>query len=318
MINNKPPNLESLFESWSAEFSSKMSRVNDLIGGAHKPSVGNYREVLFRNFLRNFLPKDWNISTGFVIGEEGQVSRQQDVIIWKASETLPFLDESEFAIVPQNAVLAIIEVKSLLDRAQLRKALQCLHSPMFHNWRLGSKNNPWKNDDSTHLPHVPFRGIFALNKPKSEPVQMIFEEITKFYADYYPADHYYDIIVKHTDSLRYIHLLDCVCILDNLVIEQRWLSGLRDNTESSEPCFMAWQFENTENSKALAWFLHYLYQEVNRKIVSSEVKKNIDISKGQKAKPFIYRFDSMKSFAVTRPVGLSNGDYFVAKPSFWD
>ena len=197
-MSNKQPNLENLFESWSAEFSSKISRVNDLIGSHHRPSVGSYREVLFRNFLKSFLPKDWNISTGFVIGDEGQVSRQQDVIIWKSSETLPFLNEGDFAIVPQNAVLALIEVKSFLDRKELKNALGCLHSEMFHNWRLGSKNNPWKNDNSTHVQHVPFRGIFALNKPKSEPVQMIFEEITKFYAEYYPSDHYYDIIVRHT------------------------------------------------------------------------------------------------------------------------
>lgn len=317
-MSNQQPNLESLFESWSTEFSSKISRVNDLIGGSHRPSIGNYREVLFRNFLKRFLPKDWIISTGFVIGDNGQVSRQQDVIVWKSIGTLPYLSEGEFAIVPQNAVMALIEVKSNLGRRELRSALECLHSEMFHNWKLGSKRNPWGNDNSTYLPHVPFRGIFAFNKPKTEPIQMIFEEITKFYSDYYPPEHCYDIIVKHIDNLRYIHLIDCVCVLDNIVIEQEQLSGKRNNSNCSEPCFMAWQFKKSENSKALAWFLFYLYREVNRKIVSPEVGKNIDLSKGVKAKPFICRFDSMKSFKITRPVGLSTEDYYIANPSFWD
>ncbi len=255
---NSSPNLTSLFESWSNEFSSQINRVFALIGGRHHYELGSHREILFRNFLRNYLPNHWEVSTGFIIGN-GKVSKQQDVIIWDSSSHMPFLREGEFVIVPKESVMAMIEVKTTIDRKEIKNAFKCLHSEMFHNWRLG-KQNPWTLKEETITNHVPFRGIFAISSMKKNTVEMIYDELLQFYSDYYPAQSRSDIICEHTSDLRYVHLIDSICILDNLSIRQSCLNGEFNNAKVSEPCFIAWKYE-CDKSKALAWFLFKGHRE---------------------------------------------------------
>ena len=287
MKKAEKPDLKQLFISWSGEFSAQVDRVYNLIGGAHHAELGNHREILFRNFLRKYLPKSWNISTGFVIGENGEISRQQDVIIWDAQNFIPYLQEHDFVIVPQQAVYALIEIKTNLSKKELKNALNCLHSPMFNNWRL-AKKNPWPEmNNKQRVVNVPFRGIFALKKQRS--MVGIFDDIIEFYDWYYPSQSRRDIIVEHVQSLRYIHLIDAICVLDNLAIDQYIV-----NLESygSQPCFRAWQFKNRSQSMALAWFLHYMYQEINNKIITQQARESLGISRGEEAKPFMCVFDS--------------------------
>lgn len=311
--------ISRLFESWSQEFQSKVDRVYNLIGGIHHGELGSNRETLFRNYLRSYLPDGWNVSTGFVVGEKGEVSKQQDVIIWHSSRHMPYLRDGEFAIVPLDSVLGLIEVKTSLGKRDLKDALECLHPPMYNNWNLGT-SNPWNPDSGYRSVDVPFRGIFALRRSKRQPVRKIFDQIVSFYRNHYPAKQRGDIIAKHRQHLRYIHLIDCICVLEGISIHQTWLSnGQRDGQRNSVPGFAAWEFSGENPSQALAWFLFYLYREVNRKLVPGHVEEAIRVSRGRRAQPFICRLDGIKDFLPKMAAGeaFSQAETFQAKPGLW-
>ncbi|KKA46002.1 hypothetical protein WN56_02505 [Salinivibrio sp. KP-1] len=104
-----------------------MKRLDYLIGRDHWLSVGNYKEELLRNLLRNLLPKKYEVSTGFILsldqnGNELK-SKQQDIIIWNSNEFSAIFRDDEFVIVPPEACQAVIEVKSTLTKNTLKKAM---------------------------------------------------------------------------------------------------------------------------------------------------------------------------------------------------
>jgi hypothetical protein len=77
---------------------------------------GMYKEAVLKSAIRNFLPKNFDIASGYVIRKTGQrgnheVSKQIDIIIY--DNTYPvFFHKEELAIVTADSVRAIIEVKS--------------------------------------------------------------------------------------------------------------------------------------------------------------------------------------------------------------
>jgi hypothetical protein len=47
----------------------------------HPGEVGSGREEILRRFLRDYLPKRFDVSSGFVFDSEGNISRQLDIIV---------------------------------------------------------------------------------------------------------------------------------------------------------------------------------------------------------------------------------------------
>lgn len=120
-------NISNYFSSHSYELISKMQRLDYLIGRDHWLSVGEYKEELLRNLLRNLLPKKYEVSTGFILsldqnGHELK-SKQQDIIIWNSNEFSAIFRDGNFVIVPPEACQAVIEVKSTLTKETLKKAM---------------------------------------------------------------------------------------------------------------------------------------------------------------------------------------------------
>lgn len=119
-----PPHLSEFHKSISTEFSGTMDRVQHLIGDAHWPSVGPYRENLLKKILQNRMPGSY-ITSGFVVLDT-EVTRQIDIMIVDRSYPL-LLDDCGITIVEPQAVKAIIEVKTKLHhRRQSADALEFL------------------------------------------------------------------------------------------------------------------------------------------------------------------------------------------------
>lgn len=120
--------VSSFFTSYNEELVSKMKRLDLLIGKDHWLSSGTYKEKLVRDSLSSFLPKKFEVSTGFIlaIDENGKEikSKQQDIIIWNSHEYSALFRDDDFVIVPPDACLAVIEVKSKLTNKVLKEALE--------------------------------------------------------------------------------------------------------------------------------------------------------------------------------------------------
>jgi hypothetical protein len=81
------------------------------------------REHALADFLARRLPTAYRVGMGEVIDHQDSYSRQVDVLIFDASRNAAFRDDASL-LIPAEAVLAIVEVKSILTRADLLSALE--------------------------------------------------------------------------------------------------------------------------------------------------------------------------------------------------
>jgi hypothetical protein len=115
-------------------FNSQIDRLSQIIGGAHEPSLGSYKERLLAEVIRNFIPKRYSVGTGFVLfptkanpisrkakkpGEYTApgsiVSKQLDIIVYDGTNYPNIFTDGDFVIVRPESVRAIIEVKGFLN-----------------------------------------------------------------------------------------------------------------------------------------------------------------------------------------------------------
>ena len=111
-------NIKRFQESITKELSLTKDRVRDLIGSANWGEDGMYKEAILRKTISQFLPTNLNIGTGFILrnddnvhGLNGITSSQLDIIIYN-SKTPVIFKEGDFIILTEDAVRAVIEVKT--------------------------------------------------------------------------------------------------------------------------------------------------------------------------------------------------------------
>jgi hypothetical protein len=106
-----------------------LARAGAAVGAArafgsvsHHGLKGQLREIIIRDLLRPLLPADIGIGSGEIISSCDQHSPQQDVVLFDRRIVPPILLEETHGIFPVEAVLFSIEVKSTLNRAELRQS----------------------------------------------------------------------------------------------------------------------------------------------------------------------------------------------------
>jgi hypothetical protein len=124
------------FDALSQGFRGRVNLLQHLIADHHWASVGEHREFLLRDFLRQFLPSRYSVDTGFILfddpddAEESgtdsslRPSTQIDVLIWDSVDYAPHFRAGEFVVVPPGSVMCIIEVKSTLGTRELRDSIR--------------------------------------------------------------------------------------------------------------------------------------------------------------------------------------------------
>lgn len=89
---------------------------------AQRGDIGDFREDALAHFLRQRLPGRYAITSGEIVDTKGTQSGQTDVIIYDAMMTAP-LTRGRNVILPAEALLAVVEVKSTLSLDELRKSV---------------------------------------------------------------------------------------------------------------------------------------------------------------------------------------------------
>lgn len=129
--------LRVLSSSKTAELSSKCNRLNDLIGEKHWLSVGSYKESILRNQLRESIPSNFTVGTGFTLSYQKEppagkpvkkISKQVDILVWESARHAPLFRDGEFSIIPAHACRAAVEVKGNLTNKALKEGLENLDS----------------------------------------------------------------------------------------------------------------------------------------------------------------------------------------------
>lgn len=86
---------------------------------------GALREILIADLFRPLLPTDIGVATGLVISSfHNKQSAQQDIVLFDRRILPPLLFERGLAIIPVEAALVTVEVKSCLSATELKKAIE--------------------------------------------------------------------------------------------------------------------------------------------------------------------------------------------------
>jgi len=88
----------------------------------HNQLKGNQAEALLRKFLNDHLPKRFSAGSGFIIDANDNVSKQTDVLVYDAYNCPVYRTDENAGIYPSDNVAAVVEVKSVLDKARLQEA----------------------------------------------------------------------------------------------------------------------------------------------------------------------------------------------------
>ena len=121
--------FRTVARSYTALFRAQQDHIYQLLGSAQNYSSGIFRESLLRNFLATVLPRSISVDSGFVYGfEQIENSRQIDILVWDSGRHAAVYQSQEFVIVPPEAVIAAISVKTTLNKADLVESLENLLS----------------------------------------------------------------------------------------------------------------------------------------------------------------------------------------------
>lgn len=264
-----------LLHSWSEELLSATDRIHYLIGNRHQLTKGSYREALLRRLLRRVLPDRFRVSTGFIYRWSEQPTRQLDIVVWDAQRCSALLEEGELAILSVESVAAIIEVKSILNAAELRDALALLSPPWWVNWRYTSQSS--RAGLVQQVPDVPFRGVFAFTSDfgSGGTTSSIFSELTEFYRERFGEDA--KNALEHSgEDLRWINMVDAICVADGPSLEQTHVMVECEHGSYNAPGFAAYGQHPTGARVSIGRFCMYLLRHLTGWFGAEAARKTLD------------------------------------------
>ena len=124
-----------------------------------------FRENIINKVIRPFLPFCYGISGGEAFDNQGNVSKQLDIVIYDAvfSYTVPYIDN--FIQFPCESIYGNIEVKSMLNKEEFNKAIENISSLKSlsrkgtHSWQVTPQVSIQINGKPNENNRNPYFGI---------------------------------------------------------------------------------------------------------------------------------------------------------------
>lgn len=128
-----------------------------------RSDIGAARELPLKQFLSEHLPRRYSVGSGEVVDYLGHQTGQLDLIIYDGASTCPLMNlDNGDVLLPAEALLATIEVKTTLTEPELSKAIKGISA--VHNLRPWGKAWHGSRLDGEHAidrqPRV-FTSVFA-------------------------------------------------------------------------------------------------------------------------------------------------------------
>jgi hypothetical protein len=115
-------NVAEIFDEIAKKMRSDFDETRKASG--HSGFKGESFEEHFKSFLKKYLPKSLDVSTGMLVDTKGNSSRQLDVIISDGLKTPIFYSSGERRVIPVEGAYVVIEVKANLDTKELANAFK--------------------------------------------------------------------------------------------------------------------------------------------------------------------------------------------------
>jgi len=114
--------MVNYFRLVSDELLLKLNQSKQFIK-KHNPTIGILTEEILRSFLKNYLPKSISVEQGFILSQNGEMSKQCDILIYDSNYYAPFYRINDIVVVPADSVIAVIEVKTTLTKQIFHNAI---------------------------------------------------------------------------------------------------------------------------------------------------------------------------------------------------
>ena len=120
----------------------------------HRGERGSSREEALAHFLESQLPARFGVTSGEGVDSAERRSGQLDVVIYDRNLTAPLLAEDSGDLLPAESLLAVIEVKSTLTKAELEKCARAARAISrlrpYGSPFVGSRKGGLSADDGRH------------------------------------------------------------------------------------------------------------------------------------------------------------------------
>lgn len=160
--------LRDAMRALSAQLSASLERSGIV---SHTLTKGEMREEDFREALRPYVPRRFEITSGVVVNARGAQSKQQDVILADSSQVPPLIATGGLTVQPIEAIVATLEVKSAATPASVRdgvaKALSV--AELMADGPRGFAQQSGAGIGFGQTTAKPFSGIVALTSNGSRP-----------------------------------------------------------------------------------------------------------------------------------------------------
>lgn len=108
--------MSKYFDHVTQQLYSKIKQAKVYIN-RHNPTTGALAEAILRQFLQEHLPKAVSVEQGFIVDQNGELSRQCDILIYDSQRYAPFYRAEGIVVVQAEAVIAIVEVKTSINKS---------------------------------------------------------------------------------------------------------------------------------------------------------------------------------------------------------
>lgn len=264
-------NNRKYYGSLAQELKVKSEKISLLI--SHGQTVGNYRELILRNFLKNHIPSKFEVATGFIEG----IPQQIDILIYDAHNHSTTFKDAELVVIKRESVRAIIEVKTNLTTAKLAEALEFFYDI--------SRPGIFKPD----LPV--FKGVFAFRTSYKTSASLS-KYVKNFYSKPYFEKKLQEDIIRDVQYLN--HEISCINVVNSICVFSRYDKGVSGNIIPS-----LWSIsDNNSYDIQTAVFIAKLFDYLD---VDFHAKKSV-------LKSFSVLFNS-STFVVKKEADLTMDDW---------
>lgn len=264
-------NNRKYYGSLAQELRVKSEKISLLI--SHGQTVGNYRELILRSFLKSHIPSKFEVATGFIEG----ISQQIDILIYDAHNHSATFKDGDLVVVKKEAVRAIIEVKTNLISAKLGEALEFFYDI--------SRAGIFKPD----LPV--FRGVFAFETPYKSSISLS-KYVRNFYSKPYFNKKMQEEQVRDVQYLY--HQISCINVVNTICVFSRY-----EKSESGNIIPSLWSIsDDNDYDIQTAVFLSKLFDFLD---VDFRAKKSV-------LQSFSVLFNS-STFKVKKEIDLTSKDW---------
>jgi hypothetical protein len=224
--------ITSYFGMIGDAFSNKVNLLAQLIRDVHDPSLGEYKESLLRNTVRDFLPRQFEVATGFVlfpvsglpqfnlvVPEAAQdaftVSKQLDIIVFDSQRYPVLFRDGDFVVLRPESVLAIIEVKGTISKDHVHDALNCVYDYSDKWQKCRALYKEWQ------LPIGPVPALYVYgfqyyvdkNEKQDTNGAKLREQLVEFHKERFPQG-----VGEDIPQLHHLFVFDDVRISNTLLI----------------------------------------------------------------------------------------------------